>query len=336
VIVLAQAGVSVFDSTFSNFWLVLIIKVVVVLGFFLVAPLAVGYTEHKVLAHMQARYGPMEAGGFHGWAQLVADGVKFIQKEDIVPRSADRAVFSLAPAVAMVPYIVLFVVIPFSPTLFAVNLDLGVFFLLAISSVSVIGTLMAGWSSANKFSLIGALRAAAQLIAYELPLVLAAAAIVMQAGTMSLVGITEAQAPAWYILSQPIGFLIFMTAALAELTRPPFDMPVADSEIIFGPYTEYGGLRFALFILAEYAGIVVLSALTAVLFLGGWHGPFEDALGWLWTLAKTFLVAFVVIWVRVAYPRMREDQLQRLAWQGLVPLALLQLAITAVGVVVQA
>jgi NADH-quinone oxidoreductase subunit H len=313
VIALAQAGVSVFDSTFSNFWLVLIIKVVAVVGFFLVAPLAVGYTEHKVLAHMQARYGPMEAGGFHGWAQLVADGVKFIQKEDIVPQAADRAVFSLAPAVAMVPYIVLFVVIPFSPTLFAVNLDLGVFFLLAISSVSVIGTLMAGWSSANKFSLIGALRAAAQLIAYELPLVLAAAAIVMQAGTMSLVGITEAQAPAWYILSQPIGFLIFMTAALAE----------------------YTGLKFAFFLLAEYGGIVALSAIASVLYLGGYRAlPGLSAIPPpFWMLAKIGALSFVVIWLRATYPRLREDQLQRFAWLALIPLALVQIMVVAILVV---
>ena len=323
MIALAQAGVSVFDSTFSNFWLVLIIKVVAVVGFFLVAPLAVGYTEHKVLAHMQARYGPMEAGGFHGWAQLVADGVKFIQKEDIVPRAADRAVFSLAPAVAMVPYIVLFVVIPFSPTLFAVNLDLGVFFLLAISSVSVIGTLMAGWASANKFSLIGALRAAAQLIAYELPLVLAAAAIVMQAGTMSLVGITEAQAPAWYILSQPIGFLIFMTAALAELTRPPFDMPVADSEIIFGALTEYTGLKFAFFLLAEYGGIVAFSGVAAVLYLGGYQQlPGIPIPGVLMMMGKIGALAFFFIWLRATYPRLREDQLQRFSWLVLIPLSL--------------
>jgi NADH-quinone oxidoreductase subunit H len=155
----------------------------------------------------------------------------------------------------------------------------------------------------------------------------------MAAGTLSLTGIVEAWSP-WWLLWQGIAAVVFFVAGLAELQRPPFDMPVADAEIVFGPYTEYGGLRFALFILAEYAGIVVLSALTAVLFLGGWHGPFSDQIGWLWTLLKTGLVAFVVIWVRVAFPRLREDQLQRLAWQGLVPLALLQLAVTSVGVVV--
>jgi NADH-quinone oxidoreductase subunit H len=329
-VVLAQA--SVFDTTFTNFWLVLIVKAAAVLVFFLVAPLGVGYMEHKVLAHMQSRYGPMEAGRFHGWAQLVADGVKFVQKEDIIPLAADRWVFSLAPAVAMVPYIVLFVVIPFSPTLFAVNLDLGVFFLLALSSVSVIGTLMAGWASANKFSLIGALRAAAQLIAYELPLVLAAAAIVMQAGTMRLVGISEAQASSWFVLTQPVGFAIFATAALAELTRPPFDMPVADSEIIFGALTEYTGLKFAFFLLAEYGGIVALSAIASVLYLGGYRPlPGLSAIpAPLWMLAKIGALSFVVIWLRATYPRLREDQLQRFAWLALIPLSLVQIMAVAV------
>jgi NADH-quinone oxidoreductase subunit H len=336
--VIAQAGESFVNQWFGQYWLVLVTKSAIVLIFFLVAPLGVGYAEHKVMAHMQGRLGPMYAGRFHGWAQLLADGAKFVQKEDVIPAAADAWVFSLAPAVALVPYILLFVVIPFSDEIFILNLDVGIFFVLALSSVSVIGVLMAGWASANKFSLIGALRAAAQLIAYELPLVLGAAAIVMQAGTLSMVGIVQAQEMYWFVFSQPIGFLIFLTASLAELTRPPFDMPVADSEIIFGAYTEYTGLRFALFLLAEYAGIVVLSALTTVLFLGGWRGPFDDALwgavGVVWTLLKTMALAFLVIWLRVAYPRLREDQLQRLAWQGLVPVALAQLALTGVVAVV--
>jgi NADH-quinone oxidoreductase subunit H len=309
------------------------LRLLVVVAAFLVVPLVVGQTEHKVMAHMQSRAGPMYAGAFHGWAQLVADGVKFVQKEDVVPAAADRTVFKLAPAVALLPYLVAMIAIPVGPGLVGQDLDLGLFFVLAVMGVGVVGTLMGGWSSANKFSLLGGIRVAAQLLAYELPFVLAAASVAMAAGTLSLTGIVAAWSPWWLLWQAPAAF-VFFTAGLAELQRPPFDMPVADAEIVFGPYTEYGGLRFALFILAEYAGIVVLSALTAVLFLGGWHGPFEDQLGWLWTLAKTFVVAFVVIWVRVAYPRLREDQLQRLSWQGLVPVALLQLAITAVGVVI--
>jgi NADH-quinone oxidoreductase subunit H len=333
-VLLAVAGDSIFDQWFDNFWVGLILKTLVVMGAFLTLPLGVGYVEHKVLAHMQARIGPMEAGKFHGWAQLVADGVKFVQKEDVVPAAADPWVFSLAPAVALIPYIALFVVIPFSASLWAVNLDVGIFFVMAMSSVSVIGVLMAGWASANKFSLIGALRAAAQLIAYELPLVLAAAAIVMQAGSLSLVEITESQQSMWFIVRpwQWAGFVIFMIASLAELTRPPFDMPIADSEIIFGAYTEYTGLKFAFFLLSEYGGIVALSAIASVLFLGGYNGP-PFVAGLLpqafWMLGKIGALSFVVIWLRATYPRLREDQLQRFSWLVLIPLSLVQILAVA-------
>ena len=322
--ILAQAGVSIFEQWFSNFWIVLLLKTVAVLAFFLIVPMGIGYVEHKGLAHMQARLGPMEAGNFHGWAQLVADGVKFIQKEDVIPAAADRNVFSLAPAVAMIPYIAILVVLPFSDSIFAENLDIGIFFVLAMSSVSVIGVLMAGWASANKFSLIGALRAAAQLIAYELPLVIAAAAVVMQAGTLSLVGIAEAQRDLWYVVPQAPGFVIFMMAAFAELQRPPFDMPIADSEIIFGAYTEYTGLKFAFFLLAEYGGIVAFSGIAAVLYLGGYLPiPGIPIPGPLMMLGKIGALAFLFIWLRATYPRLREDQLQRFSWLALIPLSLL-------------
>ncbi|MGH2681500.1 MAG: NADH-quinone oxidoreductase subunit NuoH [Actinomycetota bacterium] len=307
----------------SNFWVVLLLKTVAVMGFFLVVPLGIGYIEHKGLAHMQARLGPMEAGRFHGWAQLVADGVKFIQKEDVVPAAADRNVFSLAPAVAMIPYIAILVVLPISDSWFAENLDVGIFFVLAMSSVSVIGVMMAGWSSANKFSLIGALRAAAQLIAYELPLVIAAAAVVMQAGTLSMIGIVEAQESLWYVIPQFPGFLIFMMASFAELQRPPFDMPIADSEIIFGAYTEYTGLKFAFFLLAEYGGIVAFSGIAAVLYLGGYQPlPGIPIPGPLMMMGKIGALAFFFIWLRATYPRLREDQLQRFSWLALIPLSL--------------
>jgi NADH-quinone oxidoreductase subunit H len=322
---------SIFNDLFSNFWVVLLLKLAAVMFVFLTAPLAVGYMEHKVLAHMQARLGPMEAGRFHGWAQLIADGVKFIQKEDIVPRAADRWVFSLAPAIVLVPTIAIFIVVPFDHSYWAENFDLGLFFVLAMSSISVIGILMAGWASANKFSLIGALRAAAQLIAYELPLILAAVAVAMIAGTLSLVGIAEAQHQYWYVFVQPIGFAIFVMASLAELTRPPFDMPIADSEIIFGAYTEYTGMKFAFLLLSEYAGIVVLSAIASVLYLGGFQ-PIPGLSfipGWMWMLGKINGLAFFIIWLRATYPRLREDQLQRFSWIGLIPLALANILITA-------
>jgi NADH-quinone oxidoreductase subunit H len=310
-----------------------VLRSVGVLAAFLVLPLLVGQTEHKVMAHMQGRLGPMYAGGFHGWAQLVADGVKFVQKEDITPTAADARVFRFAPAVALVPYLVALAAIPLSPTVVGADLPASAVFVLATTAVGILGTLMAGWASANKYSLLGAMRSAAQLLSYELPLVLAVASLCLAGGTLSLVGIAQAWTP-WWLLWQLPGAVVFLVAAVAELQRPPFDMPVADSEIVFGAYTEYTGLRFAFFLLSEYAGIVVMSLLFAVLYLGGWHGLAGDQLGWLWTLLKGFVVAVLVIWLRVAWPRLREDQLQRLAWLVLVPLALAQLAITGLWVVV--
>jgi NADH-quinone oxidoreductase subunit H len=311
-------------------WLELTIRVAAVVVAFLTLPLVVGQTEHKVMAHMQGRLGPMYAGAFHGWAQLVADGVKFAQKEDVTPRAADRPVFKLAPIVALIPYLLALLVIPLGPSdLVGQRLDVGLFFVLAVVGVGVVAVLMAAWASANKYSLLGGLRAAAQLLGYELPFVLAAASVAMAAGTLSLGGIVHAWNPWWLLWQAPAAF-VFFVAGLAEIRRPPFDMPIADSELVFGYLTEYTGLRFAFFLLAEYAGIVVISALTTVLFLGGWKGPWEDSLGWLWTLLKVFAVAFLIIWLRVAYPRLREDQLQRLCWQVLVPLALAQLVLTAV------
>ncbi|MDP9398777.1 MAG: NADH-quinone oxidoreductase subunit H [Actinomycetota bacterium] len=308
----------------------IVVRLALVLLAFLTLPLLVGQMEHKAMAHMQGRLGPMYAGGFHGWAQLVADGVKFAQKEAVVPASADATVFRLAPAVALIPYLVVLAVIPVGPGQAGQQLDVGLFLVLAVLGVGVLGALMAGWASGNKYSLLGGLRTAAQLMAYELPFLLAAASVAMAAGTLSLGGIVEAWRPWWLIWQLPAA-VVFFVAGLAELQRPPFDMPIADSEVIFGALTEYSGLRFALFLLAEYAGIVVLCALTAVLFLGGWKGPFlDEQLGWLWTLTKTLALSFVVIWLRVSYPRLREDQLQRLAWQVLVPLALVQLAVTGV------
>jgi NADH-quinone oxidoreductase subunit H len=312
-------------------WLLLAIRVLAVVAAFLTLPLIVGQTEHKVMAHMQGRLGPMYAGAYHGWAQLIADGVKFVQKEDVTPRSADRTVFRLAPIVALLPYLVVLLVIPLGPRgLVAQPLDIGLFFVLAVVGVGVVAVLMAAWASANKYALLGGLRAAAQLLGYELPFVLAAASVAMAAGTLSLSGIVSAWRP-WWLLWQLPAMVIFFTAGLAEIRRPPFDMPIADSELVFGYLTEYTGLRFAFFLLAEYVGIVVIAALTTVLFLGGWKGPFglDAQLGWLWTLIKVFAVAFVIIWFRVAYPRLREDQLQRLCWLVLVPLALFQLVVTA-------
>ncbi|GAB3224765.1 NADH-quinone oxidoreductase subunit H [Glycomyces halotolerans] len=308
------------------------LKLVGVMAAFLLLPLLVGQAEHKLMAHMQGRLGPMHAGRFHGWAQLIADGVKFAQKEDIVPDAADKPVFKLAPAVALVPYLLVLLFIPLGPgDLVGSALEMGLFVVLALVGVGVLAVLMAGWASANKYTLVGALRGAAQLMAYELPLVLAAASVAVAAGTLSLPGIVVAWSP-WWLLWQAPAAVVFFTAGLAEIRRPPFDAPVADSELVFGYLTEYTGLRFALLLLAEYAGIVVIAALTSVLFLGGWRGPGPESLGWLWTLLKTGALATVVIWLRVAWPRLRVDQIQALCWKGLVPLALAQLVLTTVVV----
>lgn len=309
-----------------------ILKAVVVLAAFLTLPLLVGQTEHKVMAHMQGRLGPMEAGP-HGIGQLVADGLKFVQKEDVTPAAADRWVYRLAPAVSLIPYLVALAAIPWSAAWVAADVPASLLLVLAVTSVGVYGTLMAGWGSGNKYSLVGGMRAGAQLISYELPIVLTAASVAMAAGTLSLTGIAHSWTW-WWVIWQLPGALVFLVAAVAELQRVPFDAPVADAEVVFGPYTEYTGLRFAFFLLAEYAGIVVMSLLFTVLFLGGWSGPFSEVLGPLWTLLKATGVAILILWLRVAWPRVREDQLQRLAWLVLLPVALVQLALTGVGVVV--
>jgi len=255
--------------------------------------------------------------------------VKFVQKEDVTPAGADRPVFKLAPAVALLPYLLVLLVIPLGPGgLVGEPLDAGLFFVLAVLAVPVVGVIMAAWASASKYSLLGGVRGAAQLLGYELPFVLAAASVAMAAGTLSLPGIVEAWRP-WWLLWQAPALFVFFVAGLAEIRRPPLDTPIADTELVFGYKTEYTGMRFAFLMLAEYAGIVVIAALTTVLFLGGWHGPFADQLGWLWTLLKVFAVCFVIIWLRVTFPRLRVDQLQRLCWLVLVPLALGQLALTA-------
>ncbi len=356
---LAQAE-SIMDVG-DTFIIPLLLKLVFVLGLFFVVPLVAGYLEHKSMARMQHRRGPVEAGPA-GSLQLVADGIKFIQKEDTIPAAADKWVFAVAPGVAMVPAILIFLVIPLGPGVFALDLQLGLFYALAASSVSVLGVLMGGWASANKFSLFGGLRAGGQLIAYELPLILAAIAVAVQAGTLSLVGIVEAQANfmifgsdvnLWYVVPQILGFGIFFVAALAELARPPFDMPIGDSELVFGYMTEYSGIKYAMYMLTEYAGMVSMSALMVVLYLGGWQilpgvplpgcevssglfdcGVIGTVMGVAVTMVKIMLLVFVMVWLRVAYPRLREDQLQKIAWKVMVPLALLNLAVVTIAKVV--
>ena len=314
------------------------LEVVVRLGLVVVArsstlPLLVGQTEHKVMAHMQGRLGPMYAGGFHGWAQLVADGVKFVQKEDVVPAAADRTVFRLAPAVALIPYLVALVAIPVGPALVGADLDVGLFFVLAVLAVGVLGTLMAGWASANKYSLLGGMRAAAQLMAYELPFVLAAASVAMAAGTLSLVGIVEAWQPWWLLWQLPGAGRVLRRRAGRAAAAAVRHAGRGRARSSSARCTEYTGLRFAFFLLAEYAGIVVLCRAHPCCSSAAGTARSRTSSAGCGRCSRRWRVAFVVIWLRVAWPRLREDQLQRLAWLVLVPLALLQLALTGVVVV---
>ena len=327
------------------FWIDVVIKIVLVLVAMILMALVAIYGELKVMAHMQNRIGPYYAGGRWGWAQPLADAVKFIQKEDLVPAGADAVIFKSAPYIVVAATVATYVVIPFSPNLIARDLDLGVFYLLAISSLTTLGVLMAGWASANKYSLMGGLRAGAQLIAYELPLVLTVVAVVVQAGTMSLVGIVEAQAAPieiggvsislpFLLKGQIVGFIIFLVASIAELSRIPFDMPIAESELTMGYLTEYSSLRFTMFFLGEYAAMISMSAVAATLFLGGYWFPFvpESALiyvGPLILIAKIAVLVFLMLWLRSTWPRLREDQLQDMAWRWLIPVSLANILVVA-------
>ena len=300
----------------------------------------------KLVSFMQSRLGPMEAGPY-GSLQLLAEVGKFTQKEDIVPRRADRFVFKAAPFVVLVSTFLLVVVLPGGPDAFFIDNDLGIYLALAVSSVSVIGILMAGWGSASKYSLMGGLRATGQLIAYELPLILAVVGVVIQAETMNMQGIVLAQADGeifgWggignpFVLTQFVGFAVFMIAMQAELTQTPFDMPVAESELVTGYMTEYSGLRFLLFFIGEFATAGVFSAIAAVLFLGGWYVPGLDpadnlfnVLGPVVLMVKIVGLSFLIFWFRFTFPRFREDQLQRLAWKFLIPIALANIVVTGV------
>lgn len=329
--------IDLFADVMSNFWIGLGIKLLIAAALIPVVGIVIGFSEMKLSAKMQNRVGPYYAGGRWGWAQLIADGVKFFQKEDIIPEDADRPIFKLAPILVLAATVALVVVIPFGPGVAFRDLELGLFFALAISSLSTIGVLIAGWSSANKYSLIGSLRAAGQLIAYELPLVLSVVGVVVMAGTLNLDAVVRAQISSGYpyLLPQIVGFVIFIIAALAELSRIPFDMPIAESELVMGYLTEYTGFRFLFFFLAEFANMFTMSAIASTLFLGGYWLPglSEDqmvVLGPLILVAKSFLLVFAMIWFRWTFPRFREDQLQAIAWKVLVPLALANIAVTAI------
>ena len=302
----------------------------------------------KMVSFMQSRLGPMEAGPF-GSMQLLAEVGKWLQKEDIIPERADRVLFKAAPFLVVGTVLLTYMVVPFGPDLHLANFDTGIFFALAVSSIGSLGVLLAGWSSANKYSLIGGLRAAGQLIAYELPMILAVVGVVIQAGTMNMSGIVAAQAQGSmfgidflgnpFFITQFVGFVIFMIAVQAELGQTPFDMPIAESELVTGYLTEYSGIRFLLFFIGEFAAAGAFAAIASTLFLGGWAVPAAwveldnnllNLLGPIILLVKMLLVGGFIFFIRFTYPRFREDQLQQLAWTVLIPISLVNILATTI------
>src|SRR6266581_499701 len=316
-----------------------IITVAAIIGVFASLFAITTILERKGLGRIQNRYGPNRVGPF-GILQPVADGIKALTKEDIIPHVADRVVHFLAPLVLVVPVFLALAVLPMGRNMVAVDMDAGVLFFFAVGAATELSVFMAGWSSRNKYSLLGAMRAIAQMISYELPLVISAIAVVMLAGSLSLVEIVRAQAgwlwgflPAWHVFTPPgfAGFVLFFIAASAEANRTPFDIPEAESEIIAGYLTEYSGFKYALFFLGEYLGLFALSGLAITLFLGGWNAPLpflQWIPSWGWFFLKLFALLALFIWTRGTLPRLRTDQLMNFAWRFVLPMTLINIAVT--------
>ena len=328
-------------------YVVPLLKILVLLNAVLVAVTYMVLLERKIIAWVQVRLGPMRVGPY-GALQPIADAIKLLLKEDITPARADAMVFTLAPIIAMVPALIAFAVIPFDReitlfgyplALYVADVNVGLLYVLATTSISVYGIILAGYSSNSKFPLLAGLRASAQLISYEVAVTLMLVSIVVTAGTLSMVGIVEAQFRSgwWNAFVQPVAFVILFIGGLAETNRAPFDLPEAEQELTGGFHTEYSGMRFALFFLAEYANMIVVSAVVTTAFLGGWLRPFPNieilgfldvVPGWIWFLLKTFVFLYVFIWIRATLPRYRYDQLMRLGWKVLIPLAIANLVVT--------
>ena len=326
--------------------LLMLVDSIIILGFILVLVLYLIYGLRKIMGWIQARIGPNRVG-YEGLAQTVADALKLLTKEDIIPACADKWPFTIAPIIAFVPAYMVYLVIPFGKGngWVAQDLSIGIIYISAVLSIPIVGVITAGWASNNKWSLLGAFRSAAQIVSYEVPLILAMVPAVMLSGSLSLQSIVSAQAgtwhgiiPKWFICSQLVGFVVFMTAALAENNLTPFDIMEAESELVAGFNTEYSGMKFAFFFLAEFAGMFTLSAIAVTLFLGGWL-PIHPALGFIppviWFMGKTLVIVFVLMWIRSTLPRVRIDQMLSFGWKVLIPVALLNIAWTGLVVLLR-
>ncbi|MEK7872202.1 MAG: NADH-quinone oxidoreductase subunit NuoH [Nitrospirota bacterium] len=322
--------------------LVPLIEISVVLGVVLFHVAYITYFERKILSHMQDRLGPMEVGP-HGLLQPIADGLKLFFKEDIIPAGADKIIFSIAPIIVLVPALIGFAVIPFakeSITIFGLtfkpfitDINIGILYIFAFASIGAYGVILGGWASNSKYALLGGLRAGAQMVSYELALGLSIIGVLLLSQSLSMVQIVEAQNRIWFVLLQPVAFVIYIICAVAETNRLPFDMPEAESELVAGFFTEYSGMRFSFFFLAEYANMILVSCVATILFLGGWHAPFkflEFIPPTIWFIIKVYSILFFFIWIRGTLPRVRYDQLMKFGWKVMIPLSLANIIVTSI------
>jgi NADH-quinone oxidoreductase subunit H len=333
------------------YYIAMVAKVLVAFVFVLLTVAYATYAERKIIGHMQVRLGPMRTG-WHGLLQPIADGVKLFFKEEIIPSQASKFAFLIAPLVALIPAFISFAVIPFGGTVEVFgyqvplqiaayydqagqqvfDINVGVLYILAMASLGVYGVVLAGWASNSKYSLLGGLRSAAQMVSYELAAGLAIIAVFMLSESLSLHKIVADQAGgAWYVFKQPLAFVIFFICSLAEINRTPFDLPEAETELVSGFITEYSSMKYAMFFMAEYANMITVCAVTTTLFLGGWHGP-AFLPGWFWFVAKVYFLIFCCMWIRATYPRYRYDQLMRLGWKVFLPLTLVNIVVTGIWV----
>jgi NADH-quinone oxidoreductase subunit H len=316
---------------FLQYFIPMLIGSAICLAVAVLFVLLANWGERKIAAHMQDRLGPMRVGGWHGWAQAFADGIKLLLKEDIIPAQADKPLFRLAPIIVFSGVFAAYLVVPFSRAFIGSDLNIGILYAVAITSLGVVGIIMAGWASNNKYALYGGMRAAAQIVSYEIPTVMAILTVIIQVGSLSMQDIVRAQQGGithWFVFNNPFTFLAFFVyflGSLAEVNRTPFDIPEAESELVAGYHTEYSGMRFAFFYLAEYAGMFLVSCLATALFLGGWTGILARPLlpGGIIFFSKALMLVFVQMWLRWTLPRLRVDQLLHMCWKVLLPVSFL-------------